>query len=54
MAREEGGRGREHKHEERATAFVDRLVHINRVAKVARRWFYHERTGKSVSLLLPA
>ncbi len=36
MAREEGGRGREHKHEERDSEFVDRLVHINRVAKVVK------------------
>ncbi len=36
MAREEGGRGRDHKHEERDSEFVDRLVHINRVAKVVK------------------
>ena len=36
MAREDGGRGREHKHEERDSEFVDRLVHINRVAKVVK------------------
>ena len=36
MAREEGGRGREHRHEERDNEFVDRLVHINRVAKVVK------------------
>ena len=35
MAREgEGGRGRDHSREERDSEFVDRLVHINRVAKV--------------------
>ena len=37
MAREgEGGRGREHSREERDSEFVDRLVHINRVAKVVK------------------
>src|SRR5450432_3244197 len=37
MAREgEGGRGREHRGEERDSEFVDRLVHINRVAKVVK------------------
>ena len=37
MARDsEGGRGREHKREERDSEFVDRLVHINRVAKVVK------------------
>ena len=37
MAREgEGGRGRDRKHEERDSEFVDRLVHINRVAKVVK------------------
>lgn len=38
MAREpEGGRGREHRdREERDSEFVDRLVHINRVAKVVK------------------
>ena len=36
MAREEGGRGRDHRHEERDSEFVDRLVHINRVAKVVK------------------
>jgi small subunit ribosomal protein S5 len=36
MARDEGGRGRDHKHEERDSEFVDRLVHINRVAKVVK------------------
>jgi small subunit ribosomal protein S5 len=37
MAREgEGGRGREHGREERDSEFVDRLVHINRVAKVVK------------------
>jgi small subunit ribosomal protein S5 len=35
MAREEGGRGRERK-EEGDSEFVDRLVHINRVAKVVK------------------
>ena len=36
MAREsEGGRGRDHR-EERDSEFVDRLVHINRVAKVVK------------------
>ena len=35
MAREDGGRGREHR-EERDNEFVDRLVHINRVAKVVK------------------
>ncbi|MGA8170054.1 MAG: 30S ribosomal protein S5, partial [Methylocystis sp.] len=34
MAREsEGGRGRDRDREERDSEFVDRLVHINRVAK---------------------
>ena len=37
MAREgEGGRGRDHNREERDNEFVDRLVHINRVAKVVK------------------
>ena len=38
MAREgEGGRGRDREHkEERDSEFVDRLVHINRVAKVVK------------------
>ncbi len=36
MAREDGGRGRDHKHDERDSEFVDRLVHINRVAKVVK------------------
>ena len=38
MAREgEGGRGRDrHNNEERDSEFVDRLVHINRVAKVVK------------------
>src|ERR1700692_168074 len=37
MAREgEGGRGRESNREERDNEFVDRLVHINRVAKVVK------------------
>ena len=37
MAREgEGGRGRDRKEEERDSEFVDRLVHINRVAKVVK------------------
>jgi small subunit ribosomal protein S5 len=37
MAREgEGGRGRDHSREERDSEFVDRLVHINRVAKVVK------------------
>ena len=37
MAREgEGGRGRDHRHEDRDSEFVDRLVHINRVAKVVK------------------
>jgi small subunit ribosomal protein S5 len=37
MAREgEGGRGRDHNREERDSEFVDRLVHINRVAKVVK------------------
>ena len=35
MAREEGGRGRDNR-EERDNEFVDRLVHINRVAKVVK------------------
>ena len=36
MAREEGGRGRDHNREERDSEFVDRLVHINRVTKVVK------------------
>ena len=37
MAREEGGRGRpREQREERDSEFVDRLVHINRVAKVVK------------------
>src|SRR6185437_1125499 len=37
MAREgEGGRGRDRQREERDSEFVDRLVHINRVAKVVK------------------
>src|ERR1700743_3115640 len=37
MAREgEGGRGRARNREERDSEFVDRLVHINRVAKVVK------------------
>ena len=38
MAREGegGGRGRDHNREERDSEFVDRLVHINRVAKVVK------------------
>jgi small subunit ribosomal protein S5 len=36
MAREEGGRGRDHRREEADSEFVDRLVHINRVAKVVK------------------
>jgi len=37
MAREgEGGRGRDNNREERDSEFVDRLVHINRVAKVVK------------------
>ena len=37
MAREgEGGRGRDQRREERDSEFVDRLVHINRVAKVVK------------------
>src|SRR5579863_9235218 len=37
MAREgEGGRGRERDKDERDSEFVDRLVHINRVAKVVK------------------
>ena len=37
MAREgEGGRGRDRNREERDSEFVDRLVHINRVAKVVK------------------
>ncbi len=36
MAREEGGRGRDRRTEERDSEFVDRLVHINRVAKVVK------------------
>jgi small subunit ribosomal protein S5 len=36
MAREEGGRGRREDREDRDSEFVDRLVHINRVAKVVK------------------
>jgi small subunit ribosomal protein S5 len=36
MAREDGGRGRRDDREERDSEFVDRLVHINRVAKVVK------------------
>src|SRR5450631_45207 len=37
MARDEGGgRGRDQKREERDSEFVDKLVHINRVAKVVK------------------
>jgi small subunit ribosomal protein S5 len=36
MARDEGGRGRRDDREERDSEFVDRLVHINRVAKVVK------------------
>ena len=37
MVREgEGGRGRDHGREDRDSEFVDRLVHINRVAKVVK------------------
>ena len=36
MARDEGGRGRGDHREERDNEFVDRLVHINRVAKVVK------------------
>ena len=36
MARDEGGRGRDRDREERDSEFVDRLVHINRVAKVVK------------------
>ncbi len=36
MAREDGGRGRDRDREERDNEFVDRLVHINRVAKVVK------------------
>ena len=37
MAREgEGGRGRDQRREDRDSEFVDRLVHINRVAKVVK------------------
>ena len=36
MAREEGGRGRRDDREERDNEFVDKLVHINRVAKVVK------------------
>jgi small subunit ribosomal protein S5 len=37
MAREgEGGRGRDRNREDRDSEFVDRLVHINRVAKVVK------------------
>jgi small subunit ribosomal protein S5 len=36
MARDEGGRGRRDDREDRDSEFVDRLVHINRVAKVVK------------------
>jgi len=36
MAREDGGRGRGDNREERDSEFVDKLVHINRVAKVVK------------------
>src|SRR5450756_1483534 len=36
MARDEGGRGRRDDREERDNEFVDKLVHINRVAKVVK------------------
>ena len=36
MARDEGGRGRGDHREERDNEFVDKLVHINRVAKVVK------------------
>ena len=36
MARDEGGRGRSDHREERDSEFVDKLVHINRVAKVVK------------------
>lgn len=36
MAREDGGRGRRDDREERDGEFVDKLVHINRVAKVVK------------------
>src|SRR3974390_2777245 len=36
MAREESGRGREHRDEEQDSEFTDKLVHINRVAKVVK------------------
>ena len=36
MAREDGGRGRRDDREDRDSEFVDRLVHINRVAKVVK------------------
>ena len=36
MAREDGGRGRRDDREERDSEFVDKLVHINRVAKVVK------------------
>jgi small subunit ribosomal protein S5 len=36
MAREDGGRGRSDHREERDNEFVDKLVHINRVAKVVK------------------
>src|SRR5471032_925812 len=36
MAREDGGRGRDRRNEERDSEFVDLLVHINRVAKVVK------------------
>ncbi|TIT81382.1 MAG: 30S ribosomal protein S5, partial [Mesorhizobium sp.] len=34
--RREGGRGREREREERDDGMVDKLVHINRVAKVVK------------------
>src|SRR5947209_18849290 len=36
MAREDGGRGRRDDREDRDSEFVDKLVHINRVAKVVK------------------
>jgi small subunit ribosomal protein S5 len=36
MARDDGGRGRRDDREERDSEFVDKLVHINRVAKVVK------------------
>ena len=36
MAREDGGRGRRDDRDERDNEFVDKLVHINRVAKVVK------------------